>query len=162
MGVLPGFVLENQDHQSIDLADLRGNVWVASFVVTRCTGPCELVRQRVAALAKEIGSNPALASVRAVSFAVDPEADGVDALRDYAGKVGADPARWMFLTGTRGAVRKVVDEGFHLAGIDRNATAGPLVESHSLVLVDRLGRHPRNVRRGRTKPAGAFERRFPP
>src|SRR5258706_15941108 len=39
LGSLPGFVLEDEQERSTGLPDLRGAVWVAGFISTRCTGP---------------------------------------------------------------------------------------------------------------------------
>ena len=39
LATLPPFVLEDQAQRSIDLADLRGSVWVAHFFSTKCQGP---------------------------------------------------------------------------------------------------------------------------
>ena len=129
LGELSGFVLEDQSQQPVDLGDLRGSVWVATFFSTRCAGPCATVADRMAVLAKDVAATPALQAVKLVSFSVDPEADSTEALRQYARSRGADPARWMILTGTRDAMERVVRDGFHLPG-----------DSRSFVVVDRQGR----------------------
>jgi protein SCO1/2 len=39
-------------------------------------------------------------NVKLVSFTVDPKHDTPQVLKEYAGALAADPARWHFLTGT--------------------------------------------------------------
>src|SRR5436190_24132941 len=34
------FVLTNQNGQAVTLATLRGHVWIANVIFTRCPGPC--------------------------------------------------------------------------------------------------------------------------
>src|SRR5262245_44138728 len=38
LAVLPEFVLENERGESFGLLDLRGRVWIADFIFTRCAG----------------------------------------------------------------------------------------------------------------------------
>ena len=37
---LPDFALTNQAGKLVTLADLKGQVWIADFIFTRCPGPC--------------------------------------------------------------------------------------------------------------------------
>jgi protein SCO1/2 len=63
-------------------------------------------------------------SVRLLSFSVDPEWDTPERLSSYADKHGADPSRWLFLTGEKNAVQHLVKEGFQLAMMNEmNASA---------------------------------------
>src|SRR5262245_28006493 len=39
-GPIGGFVLTNQSGSAVSLADLKGHVWVADVIFTRCAGPC--------------------------------------------------------------------------------------------------------------------------
>ena len=136
---LPEFVLENAQGDSSGLLDLRGTVWIADFIFTRCAGTCPMITARMAGLAAACASDPALKDVRFVSISVDPEYDRPEVLRDYAERVHADPARWSFLTGTRAAVRGLVRDGFKLPVEDQDDKAMPIMHSQSFVLVDRQG-----------------------
>ena len=140
LGTLPGFVLEDEQERSTGLPDLHGAVWVAGFISTRCTGPCEMVVQAMAALEKEIASTSSLDQVKLVSFSVEPDVDLPGVLREYGRARGADPRRWTFLTGTRDAVRRVARDGFKLPVEAQDAPGSPLARSQALVLVDRQGR----------------------
>ena len=39
-GQIADFALTNQNGRAVSLADLRGRVWVADIIFTRCPGPC--------------------------------------------------------------------------------------------------------------------------
>jgi protein SCO1/2 len=52
--------------------------------------------------------------VRLVSFSVDPEVDTPEKLLAYANKWGADPARWVFLTGSLAEVNRAVTRGLKI------------------------------------------------
>ena len=137
---LPEFALENQRGETYGLADLRGTVWVADFIFTRCAGTCPMITHRMAALQRDLEADPALGGVRLVSLSVDPGHDRPEVLRDYAAARDADTARWTFLTGTREAVRTIVRDGFKLPVEDQDDPVMPIVHSQHFVLVDRAGR----------------------
>jgi cytochrome oxidase Cu insertion factor (SCO1/SenC/PrrC family) len=134
------FALTERDGGTVRKADLLGKVWVASFVFTRCTGPCPQVTATMARLQTDL---PAGDDVRLVTFTVDPDHDRADVLKRYADNFGADPKRWLFLTGGRDEIYRLLREGFRV-GVEENRGADrqPGREvSHSarLVVVDRKG-----------------------
>src|SRR5262245_7947558 len=95
-GPVDDFSLTERGGRTVTNADLAGKVWVASFVFTRCTGGCPQVTGTVARLQDAFRDEP---GVRLVTFTVDPERDDPDELKKYADLYGADPERWLFLTG---------------------------------------------------------------
>jgi cytochrome oxidase Cu insertion factor (SCO1/SenC/PrrC family) len=134
------FELVERSGQKITREDLLGRPWVASFLFTRCTGPCPRVAGTLRALQSRLGGS----SARIVTFSVDPEWDTPQVLRQYAADLGADPKRWLFLTGDEKTIHELSRKGF-LSAAQRappgTAAIGEQV-SHStrLVAVDRKGR----------------------
>ncbi|MGQ0644158.1 MAG: SCO family protein [Elusimicrobiota bacterium] len=127
-GTVPEFSLTNQKGEAVGLDDLRGRPWVASFIFTRCQGPCPLITARMAELDKEFRGEP---RPRFVSFSVDPAHDTPAVLAAYAARHGASDG-WHFLTGKTEAVHELVREGFRLA-LQENEGARPGDEvTHSL------------------------------
>src|SRR5436190_21041465 len=53
-GPVGSFTLTERNGQSVSDDHLRGKVWVASFVFTRCTGPCPQVTGTMARLQSEL------------------------------------------------------------------------------------------------------------
>ena len=96
-------------------ADLRGKVWIASFIFTRCSGPCPQVTAAMADLQKDFASQPDAL----VTFTVDPEYDTPKILSQYADRFHADADRWLFLTGKQAYIYKLLRDGFKV-GADRN------------------------------------------
>src|SRR5690242_18320231 len=91
------FALTNQNGRTVSLADLRGHIWVADIIFTRCAGPCLKMSRQMKDLQEAL---PATSQVRLVSLTTDPTYDSPKVLKTYAGRFGADPSRWMLLTGT--------------------------------------------------------------
>ena len=137
---IPSFQLVDQTDTTFGSTDLKGNVWIASFIYTACPGPCPRVVERVAQVESRLGNEPRL---RIVSFSVDPEIDTPQVLATYARLRGIDPQRWHLLTGPSEAVVNLIRTGF-LLGLERSNAMridaqnpdGPVIHSTRLVLVD--------------------------
>ena len=120
--------------------ELAGKVWVASFIFTRCSGPCPLVSAAMEQLQKDFADDP---DVVLVTFTVDPEYDTPKVLQEYGRRYHADPDRWLFLTGNEADVDRLLSQGFHV-GATKNtgpdATPGTAVthDTH-LAVVDKRG-----------------------
>lgn len=148
-GPIGDFRLTERSGRHVTQADLNGHIWIASFVFTRCTGPCPQVTGTMARLQNELAGKD---GVLLVSFTVDPDRDSLDDLRNYAEHFGADQDRWLFLTGPKDVVDPLFVNGFGL-GIQRNEGKNvkpgeEITHSTRLVLVDRLG-HKRGYFDGR-------------
>ena len=137
LGVVPDFRFTEAGGRTVTNADLRGSFWVASFVFTRCATTCPMTVMELAGLQKDLPSQ-----VRLVSITVDPEYDSPEVLSDYAGKVGAEVDRWLFLTGNKDDIYRTIREGFRLA-VTENPDGKPgweVTHSPRLALVDAEGR----------------------
>ena len=138
-GSLPAFVLTDQDDRAFGLAELHGQVWVGSFIFTRCETICPVIVSKVREVMTTTADlGPAL---RLVSFSVDPKHDTPAVLKAYAKQRGANDDRWVFLTGDYQVMRDTVVDGFKMA-MEKGADDDPdgIFHGSHLVLVDGLGR----------------------
>lgn len=138
LGDVPAFRLEDAGGNRIGLEDLRGSVWVADFIFTRCQGPCPLISARMAELQGKFDPSE---KVRLISFTVDPDFDTGKVLMDYAAKMGAQDGRWYFLRGEKEKVFSLAEKGFFLP-VGEGVTDPKHAVFHStrLVLVDQRGK----------------------
>ena len=113
---VPEFAFVERGGKTVTKADLLGKVWVASFVFTRCSGPCPAVTATVARLQSELAHEP---NVRFVTFTIDPDRDTPDELKKYADRFRADPERWLFLTGKEAIVHELATSGFKLLAMKK-------------------------------------------
>jgi protein SCO1/2 len=130
LGEIPAFELLNQQGQKFDRSALDGHVWVADFIYTNCEGPCPRMSSRMHAIQK---ATPA--TVRLVSFSVDPARDTPRALTEYGKKFAADEARWSFLTGDPKTLDMLDHDAFKLGNL-----GAEMDHSTRFVLVDKKGR----------------------
>lgn len=91
------FNFTNQDGETVSLADLEGDVWLAYFMFTSCRTVCPPMTANMAQLQQHIKDEGL--DVQIVSFSVDPEVDTPEKLKEFGGNVGADFTNWHFLTG---------------------------------------------------------------
>lgn len=134
------FSLTERSGKPVTDKDLRGHVWIASFIFTRCNGPCPAVTSTVARLQDELKGER---GVKFVTFTVDPKRDDLSALKAYADSRRADPEKWLFLTGDEETVHTVLREQF-MQSVGRNEGSGvkegdEFSHSTRLTVVDRDG-----------------------
>jgi len=132
---VPGFQLTDQTGKPITLDDLKGKIWAANFIFTRCKGPCPITVLRMQELNTKL--KKARGNVQLVTFTVDPEYDTPEILKAFGEQQGADPASWKFLTGTPDAIQKIVVTGL-LQPIAKEPSGTP-AHSTRIVLVDADG-----------------------
>jgi uncharacterized membrane protein YozB (DUF420 family)/cytochrome oxidase Cu insertion factor (SCO1/SenC/PrrC family) len=140
LGPLPDFRLTERGGHTVAKDDLKGKVWVASFVFTRCQGGCPQVTATMARLQHDLPDRPDL---RLVTFTVDPTRDDPGELARYAEKYHADPRRWLFLTGKPEEIDRLVNEGFRVfakpAEGERRKPGFEVEHDNRLVLIDQAG-----------------------
>lgn len=135
-GSVADFALAERGGRTAARADLLGKAWIADFVFTRCGGPCPQLTARMARLQREIAGP----DVRFVTFTVDPDFDTPPVLTEYAKRYGADPVRWLFLTGAKRDVQRLMDGSFHVGAVEGPPELGGITHDTHFVLVDGRGR----------------------
>jgi len=154
-GNVTDFSLIERSGRQVGLLDLAGKVWITNFIYTHCPDTCPLQTAQMAKLQADFAEEKAL---RLVSITVDPERDTVLVLSQYAKRYGADPERWLFLTGEKSTIYRLALEGFRLSVVDpaegvKSWFFGPItvlahhgemgkqfIHSSRFVLVDRQAR----------------------
>jgi protein SCO1/2 len=137
-GKIAEFSLVDQDGKKCGASELRGRVWAAAFMFTRCPTICPRITRRMRELQVEAKSQNVALTL--VSFSVDPEHDTPEVLRAYAAKYAADLSSWRFLTGELEVVQKTAVESFKQAlegRADPEADGFGILHGSHLALVDR-------------------------
>lgn len=104
---LPDAALVDQAGKPASFAALKGKPVLVGFIHTSCQGECEMLTAKMKSIAKEL--DPAFsAKVTMVSVTTDPAEDGPKALTAYAKTQGTVGPGWLFLTGPRDQVARVL------------------------------------------------------
>lgn len=136
------FALTNQLGQRATLETLKGKVWVADIVFTRCAGPCPLMTRKMRELQDAL---PAGSTAQLVTLTTDAENDTPDVLKKYGEKFGANSARWALLTGDKREIANLAIDGLKLTAVakkpeERTDPADLFIHSTIFVIVDKQGR----------------------
>jgi protein SCO1/2 len=142
LGQMSDFALTGQNNQDVNLASLRGEVWIADVIFTRCAGQCPIMSAHMQAIQDAL--SPGL-PIKLVSFTTDPGFDTPAVLKQYGSHFGAHDDQWIFLTGSKAALRRATVDGLKLSVMDNPSSkpdhAGDLfIHSQKLVLLDQDGR----------------------
>jgi len=142
LGQVASFALTNQLGLAVSLADLRGKVWVADIIFSRCAGPCPRMTRQMASLQAAL---PKDSSSRLVTLTTDPAFDTPEVLDRYAARFEADTNRWWFLTGDKKEIATLAIDGLKLTAIEkkpeeRTSVDDLFIHSTIFVVVDKQSR----------------------
>lgn len=111
-GVVPPFTLTDETGAPITEAALRGHVTIVDFIFTRCDSICPVSSMKFEKIQDDTADQP---DIKLLSFSVDPTYDTPPRLAEYGKRFYADPARWKFVTGELGPVKKVVTDAMMIS-----------------------------------------------
>lgn len=129
LGDVPPFQLTDQLGRTFSSTWLDGHVWVADFVFTNCEGPCPRMSSHMRSLQSKTD-----ATVKLISFTVDPARDTPQALGEYAKKFNNDGTRWLLLTGDVATLNMLDQDAFKLGSI-----GAEIEHSTRFAVVDKKG-----------------------
>jgi protein SCO1 len=140
LGTLPDFHFKNQYGQDFGSDQLKGRIWVANFIFTRCPTECPRFTKEMFQLqhrGRGLGQ-----AFHLVSFSVDPTHDTPEVLLEYAQRNRVSPRAWTFLTGDPEQIKHTVVDGLKVSmGKDPNTDDDDLASifhGTHFVLVDSL------------------------
>jgi len=135
---LAEYKLTNEFGKPFGSHDLKGRVYLASFIFTSCPTSCpqsmkkmQIVQKRLRGLGTKVGI---------VTFSVDPENDTPAVLNKYARRFKANPYVWSFVTGPRKDVKDVIVNNFKVAMGEKTPGMMDIAHSEKIFLVDGAGR----------------------
>jgi len=136
---VPAFSFSDQEGRQVTDKDVAGKVYVAEYFFTTCKGICPKLNANVKDLARDFaGEN----DFRILSYTVDPETDSIARMKVYADSLGADPRKWLFLTGRKDSLYHLARSGYLLDDPKNNAINinEQFLHTQFLALVDKSGR----------------------
>ena len=145
-GILPDkertlgeFSLTDETGRPVPRADLDGNILAVSFLFTSCSLTCPEVSRHMAEIQRLTVKD---ADVRLVSLTVDPRSDTPPVLAKWGARFGADPNRWLFLTGSKTVLHGLIAKSFLTQDNSDpfNSMPGNFTGTERIAIVDKHGR----------------------
>ena len=115
IGKIPAFDLVDQNSKQFTLKNLEGNVWLADFIFTTCSGPCPIMTERMGMVQHDLLE---IDKLKFVSFTVNPDYDTPEVLKKYAQRFDADVGSWSFVTGKYEQIQELIVEGFKMGDVE--------------------------------------------
>ena len=136
---VPEYELISENGQRFGSKNLKGKVYLANFVFSRCPSVCPKMLGELEKIQKRVRGTGHKVSI--VTFTVDPEYDNEKVLFDLARERKANPHVWTFLTGNdKEAMFKLYKDGFKV-GVEQNPKdLFDIAHSEKIVLVDQENR----------------------
>ena len=135
--VLP-FAFTNQQGKTITENDVAGKVFVAEYFFTTCKNICPVMNGNMKKVYDRFKNKNDFLILSHTSF---PEEDSVPVLKRYADSLGADPQKWMFLTGRKDSLYKQARYSYKIDDPNNNLTdiKQDFIHSQFFSLVDKNG-----------------------
>ena len=142
-----GLHADQPDRAAVTLADLRGQVWVADIIFTRCAGPCPRMTKQMKSLQAAL---PADSRAKLVTLTTDPEFDTPEVLKKYAERFNANADRWMFLTGAKKEIAALGIDSLKLTAVEKKPEEREdpddlFIHSTIFIVVDKQARSARRL-----------------
>ena len=115
IGKIPAFDLVDQNSKQFTLENVEGNVWLADFIFTTCSGPCPIMTERMSMVQHDLLE---IDKLKFVSFTVNPDYDTPEVLKKYAQRFDADVGSWSFVTGKYEQIQELIVEGFKMGDVE--------------------------------------------
>ena len=108
---IPEFDLVDQNSKQFTLENVQGNVWLADFIFTTCSGPCPIMTERMSMVQHDLLE---IDKLKFVSFTVNPDYDTPEVLKKYAQRFNVDDSSWSFVTGKYDQIQELIADGFNM------------------------------------------------
>jgi protein SCO1 len=139
LGYVKPFSFTNQEGKTITQSDVQSKVYVVEYFFTTCKGICPKMNKNMQGIYAEFKAEPGFLIL---SHTVDPATDTVAQMKRYADSLGADPARWWFLTGTKDSLYTAARASYLLDDPRNNNMSidEQFIHTQFFALVDKGGR----------------------
>lgn len=133
------FNYTNQHNEKVSLEDLKGKVWLATFIFTNCETVCPPMTFNMSDI-QHMLVDKGIEDYNIVAFSVDPEVDTPEKMQEYLGNYDvADESKWQLLTGYKQEeISKFAEKSFKTLVKD-DPNSNQVIHGVSFYLVDQDG-----------------------
>lgn len=131
---IPDFKFIAQNGETITQENFKDKIYIADFFFTSCKGICMKMSSN---LTKVQDVLPKYGDVPIISHSVNPVADSVSVLKNYAEQYGAKDGKWYLVTGDKKEIYSIAREGYKLPVGEGDGGENDFIHSERFVLVDK-------------------------
>tara|TARA_R110002072_G_scaffold142804_4_gene288379 strand:+ start:31494 stop:32183 length:690 start_codon:yes stop_codon:yes gene_type:complete len=134
---VPDFNFINQNGDEVDNNYYNDKVYVVEFFFSTCPSICPIMNTNMLKVQEAFKTRE---DFGIASFTIDPEHDTPEVLKEYANAYEANHPHWNFLTGDKGDIMKLSNEGFKLYAAENEEVEGGFEHSGLFALIDKNGK----------------------
>lgn len=135
---IPAFSFTNQDGENVTQETVKGKIYVADFIFTRCASICPKMTANMGILQEKFRNDDA---VLFLSHSVTPDLDSVPVLKRYATAKGVISGKWHLLTGKQKEIYRLAKKEYYAGDtIGYYQTGNEFLHTENFILVDQQGR----------------------
>lgn len=131
------FELTNQNAEKINLATVKGKIYVANFFFATCQSICPEMSNNLTLVQKEFAQDD---SLLILSHSVNPLHDTVEVLQAYAAQYSALKGKWHLLTGNKKTIYDLARYSYLVNALEDDGTPEGFLHSELFLLIDTKGR----------------------
>ena len=131
------FRLLNQLGDTVTENVLKNKIYVADFFFATCPSICPVMSSNIAKLQDEFSDE---GEVMFLSHSVTPQLDSVEVLAEYADRYGANPKRWMLLTGDKKQIYDLARKSYFAVLDEGDGGVQDFIHTENFILVDKKKR----------------------
>ena len=133
------FEFDNQRGEETSLEDLKGTVWLATFIFTNCETICPPMTFNLAEIQGMLKDKD-IEDYKIVGFSVDPEVDTPEVLQEYLDMFEVpDQSNWELLTGySQEYISQFAEQSFK-ALVRNNPNDDQVIHGSRFYLIDQNG-----------------------
>lgn len=133
------FSFTDQDGKVITQQNVMGKVYVAEYFFTTCKSICPKMNTNMKDVYNALKDE---SDFLILSHTVDPQTDSVGRMKVYADSLGANPSKWLFLTGSKDSLYYAARVSYLLDDPKNNNQniQDQFIHTQFFALVDKSGR----------------------
>lgn len=128
----------DQNNETVSLEDLKGDIWLSTFIFTNCNTVCPPMTYNLVDIEQKLLAE-GITDVKIVPLSVDPEVDTPEVLKEYSSRFDIKHENWHLLTGyTQDEITEFAREYFK-AIVQDDKKSDQVIHDTKFYLVDRTG-----------------------
>jgi protein SCO1 len=140
---IPSFSFIDQNNKPFTNANVKGKIYVANFIFTRCGMICPKITSQMSRVQDAFLKDD---NLLLVSHTVDPKYDTAEVLKKYAVDKEAIDGKWFFVTGSKKDIYHLALKGYFVPVSDASEydkiirkPDDAFIHSERLILIDKEG-----------------------
>lgn len=133
------FSVTNHRGEDVSLEDLKGTIWLSTFIFTNCNTICPPMTYNLTDIQEELEA-AGVEEYKIVAFSVDPAVDTPEVLTSYLEMYDvADESKWELLTGYDQTFISQLARNSFKAIVQNDPNSDQVIHGSSFYLVDQEG-----------------------